>query len=288
MDNKKSKLVLIAFLAEILLAGGNGVAIRFSNRELAPFWGAGIRFTIASILLLLAMRALNLKFPKGNNFQGAVLYGVLQFAGAFGFFYFALVQIQAGFGQTILALVPLATLLLAVAQGQERFRRDGLIGTALALTGLLIISLDPQRQAIPLIHLLAALASVICFAQALIVVRRLPSFNPISLNGIGMAAGAPVLLIGSIILGEPLTIPQQPATWWALAYVTLVGSVVVFLLHVFVAQSWKASRAAYVMVAIPLVTVILSSWLDNERITFGLVLGGIMILGGVYFGALRN
>ena len=288
MENRRTKLVLIAFLVEILLAGGNGVAIRFSNRELAPIWGAGLRFSLASILLLLAMRAKKLKVPKGRHLQGAVMYGVLQFAGAFGFFYFALVYIQAGLGQTILALVPLATLLLAVAQGQERFRRVGLIGTALALTGLLIISLDPRRQAVPLIAYVAALASVICFAQALVVVRRFPSINPVALNSVGMAAGAPVLLIASVILGEPRAIPQQPETWWALAYVTLVGSVVVFLLHVYVAQNWMASRAAYVMVAIPLVTVVLSSWLDNEPITVGLLLGGILIIGGVYFGALQE
>ena len=41
-----------------------------------------------------------------------------------------------GLGQTLLALVPLATLLLAVAQGQERLGLGAVIGTLLALAGV--------------------------------------------------------------------------------------------------------------------------------------------------------
>jgi drug/metabolite transporter (DMT)-like permease len=77
------------------------------------------------------------------------------------------------------------------------------------------------------------------------------------------------------------------ATWAALAYVVVIGSVVVFLLHVWVAQQWTASRAAYVMVTTPLVTIVLSAWLDQEPVTGGLLLGGALVLGGVYLGALR-
>ena len=37
------RIALAAFVAESVLAGGNAVAVRFSNRELAPLWGAGLR-----------------------------------------------------------------------------------------------------------------------------------------------------------------------------------------------------------------------------------------------------
>jgi drug/metabolite transporter (DMT)-like permease len=88
-------------------------------------------------------------------------------------------------------------------------------------------------------------------------------------------------------VGEPLVLPQRAATWLALGYVAAFGSVGVFLLYVYVVQHWTASRAAYVMVLIPFVTVVLSAWLDQEPVTSGLVLGGLLILAGVYVGALR-
>ena len=118
-------MVLAAFGALVLLAGGNGVAIRFSNRELAPLWGAGLRFLLAALILFALMALLKLALPRGRALMGALLYGVFQFSGAFGLFYYALVQVHAGLGQTLLALVPLATLLLAVAQRQENLSARG-------------------------------------------------------------------------------------------------------------------------------------------------------------------
>jgi drug/metabolite transporter (DMT)-like permease len=40
-------------------------------------------------------------------------------------------------------------------------------------------------------------------------------------------------------------------------------------------------------VIIPFVTVVLSAWLDNEPVGVALVLGGLLVLAGVYVGALR-
>jgi drug/metabolite transporter (DMT)-like permease len=40
-------------------------------------------------------------------------------------------------------------------------------------------------------------------------------------------------------------------------------------------------------VVTPVVTVRLSAWLDDEPITTGLVVGGLLVLAGVYIGALR-
>jgi drug/metabolite transporter (DMT)-like permease len=288
MTESSVRLVILAFAAETLLAGANGVAIRFSNRELAPVWGAGLRFAVAAVLIVSVMLALRLALPRGRALLGSVLFGLLQFAGAFGFFYYALVQIHAGLGQTLLALVPLATLLLAVAQRQERLSGAAVVGTLLGLAGIGLISLDPWREPIPPLALLAVLLSVLCFAQALVLVRRLPPIHPVALNAVGMVTGALVLLGASILLGEPKVLPQRIETWAALAYIVVIGSVAVFLLHVYVAQHWTASRAAYVMVVIPLVTITLSAWLDQEPVTGGLLLGGLLVLGGVYLGALRN
>jgi hypothetical protein len=45
------RVALTAFLSYTALAGGNAVGIRFSNRELAPLWRAGLRFALAAALL---------------------------------------------------------------------------------------------------------------------------------------------------------------------------------------------------------------------------------------------
>jgi drug/metabolite transporter (DMT)-like permease len=107
------------------------------------------------------------------------------------------------------------------------------------------------------------------------------------MNAVGMATGAALLLAGSMVAGEPHVLPQRAATWAAVAYLVVVGSVVVFVLYLVVLRYWAASRAAYGFVLIPFVTVMLSAWLDNEPLGAGLLLGGLLVLAGVYVGALR-
>jgi drug/metabolite transporter (DMT)-like permease len=127
----------------------------------------------------------------------------------------------------------------------------------------------------------------ICFAQAAVLVRRFPPVHPVTMNAVGMMAGAALLVIASALMSEPIELPQRAATWVALGYVVAVGSVLVFVLYLVVLRRWSASRAAYIFVLIPFVTVALSAWLDDEPLGATLVLGALLVLTGVYVGALR-
>lgn len=281
------RIVLAAFLAGAVLAGGNGVAIRFSNRELEPLWGASLRFALAGGLMLAATALLRRPLPRGPALVGTLLYGGLTFGAAFALAYYALVRVHAGLGQVLLGLVPLATLLLASLQRQERLHRAGAVGAILAVAGIAVMSREPLREGVPLVSLLAAVGSALCFAQGALVVRRFPPAHPVAMNGVAMTAGAALLLAGSLVAGERLELPREGETWAALAYLVAVGSVVVFGLYLFVLRHWSAGRTAYQFAVIPVVTVALSAWLDAEPVTSGLVIGGLLILGGVYLGAFR-
>jgi drug/metabolite transporter (DMT)-like permease len=270
-----------------VLAGGNAVGVRVSNRELDPMWGAGLRFLLAASLLAGVMAVTKLTLPRGRALLGVVIYGALIFGGAFSFAYYALLDIHAGLGQTLLALVPLATLLLAVVQKEEHLRLAAVVGTLLSIAGIGVISGVSRSESVPLLSLLAVLGAVLCFAQATVLVRSFPPVHPITTNAVGMVVGAAILLTLSLVLRERIALPDSGATWLALAYMVVLGSGPVFVLYVVVVRLWGASRAAYTFVLIPLVTVVLSAWIDDEPIGAGLVLGGVLVLAGVYVGALR-
>lgn len=287
MKPEGERVALAAFMTSAVLAGGNAVGIRFSNRELAPLWGAGLRFLLAAIVLLAIVAMLRLALPRGPALTGAVLYGALQFGGSFALAYYALVRLHAGLGQTLLALVPLFTLLLAVAQRQERLRFAPIAGSLIALAGIAVLSQASLQEAVPPLSLLAAIGSALCFAQAAIVVRRFPRVHPITMNAVGMSTGAALLLAGTAATREPVVLPERAATWLAVGYLVALGSVVVFVLAVIVLRYWTASRFAYLFVVVPFVTVALSAWLDDEPVGRELILGGLLVLAGVYVGALR-
>ncbi len=276
------------FLVGSVLAGGNAVGVRFSNRELDPFWGATLRFALAALLMLLVMAALRQPLPRGRALAGAVLYGLFAFGGAFAFAFYALVELEAGFGQILLSIVPLVTLLLAVLQRQERLTSAGVIGAVVALGGVAVLSGLSLEGPVPILSVLAAIGSAACFAQAAILVRRFPPVHPVTLNAVGMTVGAASLAVLTVVAGNEIVAPQEPETWLAVAYMVVVGSGVVFTLYVILLRYWEASRANYTFVLIPLFTVIFSVWLLDEEINAAFVVGGALVLAGVYIGALRR
>src|SRR5256712_11168503 len=72
-------IVLAVFLLVVLLGGANQVAVRFSNRELPPFFGAGMRFLAAAILLQILARWQRVELPPGRPPIAAALFGTLNF-----------------------------------------------------------------------------------------------------------------------------------------------------------------------------------------------------------------
>jgi drug/metabolite transporter (DMT)-like permease len=287
MDRGSEGATLAAFVVGAALAGGNAVAVRFSNRELDPLWAAGLRFAVAAGIFLCIVAAFRIALPRGRALAGAVVFGLVQFAATFALMYYAFLELHAGFGQIILALVPLLTVLLAALQREERPRVVSLLGALAALAGVALMSSTELRGSAPILSVLAVLGGAVCFAESAVLVRILPPVHPVSMNAVGMTAGAAALLAGAVVSGESLQVPDGSATWLATVYLITLGSVGVFLLYLYVLGRWTASRAAYSFLLSPIVSILLSAWLDDEPVGPGLVAGGLLVLLGVYVGALR-
>lgn len=277
-----------AFVGVTVLASGSAVAIRFSNRELEWVWGAALRFLLAAVLLVGVMVVLRRRWPRGRELQGAVAFGVFGLAGTFALAYWALLTIQAGLGQTLLALAPLITLLIAVASRQERMSRAALAGSVVSLVGVAVVGWRPEGDPVPAGPLLAGVGAATCMAVATILVRRAPKVDPIAMNTVAVLTAAALLLTASLLAGQTPVLPNRADTWTAVIYVAVVGSVGVFTLQLVVLRYWAASRANYVFVLIPLLTIALSAWLDDEPVGIGLLAGGTLVVAGVYLGVLRG
>jgi drug/metabolite transporter (DMT)-like permease len=282
---------LTALVVAVVLAGGNAPAIRYvscGTCELDPFWGAAIRFLLAALIFAGIAVALRTPLPRRKALLGVLLFGALQFGAGFGLVYWGLVRAPAGLAQVLLACVPLLTFGLALLHRQERFRPESLIGAFVAVGGIAVVFSNALHAGVPLGSMAAILGGAACWAEALVVVKAFPAIHPAVMNAIAMGVGGVVLVALGAVFGESFTLPQAARTWFAQAYLVLAGSIVVFWLYVFVVRSWTASAASYQLVLIPLVTVVVSAWLQDERISVSFVLGGILVLVGVYIGALMH
>ena len=281
------RLTLVAFFTVVLVLGMNFVAVKFSNKELPPFWGASLRFIIASILLLAILRIRKLPLPKGRALMGAALYGLFGFAINFGLLYWALTVISAGMASVLLATIPLITMFLAFLVGLEKLSWRGIVGAIIVIAGIGAIFAEQLRVDVPMIYLGAALLAAASAAASGIVVKYFPRSHPISTNLVGMSLAAVVLLILSLILGETRGLPTLTSTWLALGWL-IFSSIVGFVLMVWVLSRWSASATSNIAVLTPLVAVVSASLLAGETPT-GIFLGGsALVLVGVYVGALSS
>lgn len=284
--NRPEQLTLIAFIVSTILGGNNAIAVRFSNVELPPFFGAAIRFAAAALILFLVVLALRLPLPKGRSLAGALIFGALQFGISYALMYWSLLQVPAGLFQVILALVPLLTFLFAIAHRQETFQWRVLAGGMLAVGGIAIIFGGRLAGDIPLLSLLTVVLASACIAESVVLFKTFPKTHPITTNALSMATGAAVLSITSLLAGETPVLPTMTATWMAVLYLIFFGSVATFVLALYVLKRWTASATSYSLVLMPIVTVLFASWLTDEPVTGALLAGGLFVLLGVYVGAL--
>jgi drug/metabolite transporter (DMT)-like permease len=168
----------------------------------------------------------------------------------------------------------------------ERLRSRALIGSLLALAGIMWMVIAPGEVELSLPALLAMLGAALCAGQGVIVIKKVSGNHPAMVNAISIGTGATFLLVMSAVAGETWAIPSQPEVVWSLAYLVTLGSVGLFVLLLLVVRRWTASATSYMFVLFPVVTMILDAVLAGEPITVVGIVGAALVMSGVWFGAL--
>lgn len=281
---KPDTVTIAAFVTGVGLAGGNGVGITIIGQELDPFWAASLRFGSAGLIFAVLMVVRRVPIPRGRAFVGAAIYGLLGFGAAFGLAFVAFPLTGAGAGQIVFGLIPLLTLVLVQVHGIEPFQARAAIGSTVALAGVGILAADRIARDVPLEGIGIAIAAAVLLAEAGVVAKMTPRADPIATNAVGMLSGVVLLIPISVVGGERWVLPQQSDTVAALAYLVLAGSVAVFWLFIFVVRRWTASAVSFQFLLIPLATIPISAALTQEVITLQMLVGGAVVLVGVYLG----
>jgi drug/metabolite transporter (DMT)-like permease len=253
-----------------------------------PFWSAGLRFVIAGALLLGVMVIQRRPVPRGDRLLGTVLFAVFGFALAYLFLYQAIGDTGSGTTMTVLAIVPLLTVLLSIVHGIERPRLLGVVGALIAAAGIVIVAADQLSLDVPLIAIALLVAAATCQAESVVIVKRLPPGDPVAANAIGMLLGGTLLLAVSLGAGESLALPTHTDTLLGMAYLIGPGSIGVFLLALYVLAHWTASATSYAFLLFPLVAIVLGAVLFDEPVQASFLLGGAIVLVGVYVGAIHG
>lgn len=285
---RPAPLTLVAFALVALIGGSNFVAVRLSNRELEPFFGAGVRFGAASLLLFVIASLAKTRMPRGRALVGVLIFGVINFFAAYAFVYWGLQRVPAALAGVVFGAVPLFTLLLAVVQRIERFRWRAVFGASVAISGVAVMAGAPANADVPLVYFGAVVLSALGAAQAAVHIKRFPPVHPFAMNAVAMATGAALLLALSALSGERWLVPTRPTTWYTLAFIVPLGSVALFILYVYVVHRWTASAASYQFVLFPVVASLVGAIVADEALDISVAIGGALVVAGTYVGALAG
>lgn len=284
--DRGDRTALTAFVASAVVGGGMAVAIKFAVLELEPVWAATLRFMGATALMLVILAIRREKLPRGRAFWVSALYGLLSFGIGFALGFYSLTQLNPGFASVVLATIPLFTLLLAVAHGQEKITPKALAGSSVAIAGIAVMA-GMSLGDVPVVPLLALIAASICLAESGVLIKSLGDIHPIAVNAVGMTVATAFLLALTFVLGNEVTLPTVTDTWVALIYM-IIGSVIIFTGYLTVLEHWSASRASYIVLLMPPITVLVSVLLLDESIGPAYIIGAGMVLAGVWIGAIKH
>ena len=118
-------------------------------------------------------------------------------------------------------------------------------------------------------------------ALANVLLKQAPKQQVIPLNAIGTAVGAALCLTLSIALGESHAIPVTLSAWLPIVYLTIAGSLGVFVLFTWLVTHWSVSNASLLGVTVPIIAVVLGGFVKGEQPAPLTYLGAAVVISAI-------
>jgi drug/metabolite transporter (DMT)-like permease len=277
-----------AIIVAALAWGTNGVATRAAlNDGVPPIAMVSIRAVLATVLLYLLLRMRKRRAPSDlATWRTGIVQGVFQLSIPFVLFTLAYENASAGFVGLLVALIPIGTAIIAhFWLPDEPLHLAKVAGLVVAFVGVafLLLSGDSglDEGGKPLLAAALSLGSVVSISFAGVFAKdHADEFDPMELTFMQFAIG--IVLIGAtMLIFEGL--PGGISTWgWMLiVYMTVIGSIVPFLLFFWLLQQVSATKASLIGYIVPLISLTAGIVLIDEKLQVGIGIGGLLILAGV-------
>ncbi|HKZ80897.1 MAG TPA: EamA family transporter [Pyrinomonadaceae bacterium] len=287
----KSRLVWLLLCG---IWGSTWLFIKLGLNDLPPVTFAGIRFLVASLILLGLMTVRGLSLPRTRRdwlLLGET--GVLSFSLNYGLIFWGEQYISSGLAALLQATIPAFGLVIAhFYLPGERMTSRKLFGVVLGVAGVGAIfsnqlSLAGSRA---LAGSAALVLSAICVAYGNVLVKAHASeLNPMTLAAGQMVVGfVPLLLLGIPLEGNPLHFRWTPMALIALVYLAIVGSVIAFILYYWLVQHMDVTKTMLIALVTPVFAVVLGLLVLDEKLTWRTLAGGMMIILGIALVGLKK
>jgi len=268
--------------------GASYLFIKVAVAEVPPFTLVAARLLLgAAVLWILLLTAGKSRqaVPRGwALWRLFAVMGLLNGALPYSLIFWGEQYISSGLASLLQATTPVFTVILAQLQGDERMGPAKLVGIVAGFVGVGILMLPDLRQGLhaSLLGQAAIVASSLSYAAAAIFARSRLRGQPALVSTTGqLTMGAVYMVPLSLLVDRPFHLsPSLPAvaSWLAL---TLVGTVVAYIIYYAVLDRTSATFVSTVTYIIPVNGLLLGALVLGEPLSATLLVGLALILLGV-------
>jgi drug/metabolite transporter (DMT)-like permease len=281
--------------ALVALWGSNFMFIKLGVAAVPPATLVATRLVIGALILVAVVRALGYTFPPlGRAWMPYVVLGVVGNCMPFWFITWGQKSIDSALAGILMAIMPLATLLLAhfFVEG-ERATRRRVAGFCLGFGGIVVL-LGPAALAglggspIEIVAQLSVLAGALCYAVNGIIIR-------LTLKGEVMVASAAIISVAALVSVPIALVVDQP---WRLApdataigilvWIGIGPTAVATLVHLKLIASAGPTFMSLINYCIPVVALFIGVLLLREEPGANAYTGLFLILAGIALSQLRR
>jgi drug/metabolite transporter (DMT)-like permease len=202
------------------------------------------------------------------------------------FFIGGLARTSVAHAGLIVAIGPVMVLVLSCLMRLEALTGPKFVGMLISFGGVAVLTTGKAAQGNNGHYIgdLILLAGSAVFAYYTILMKEVADqYDPLTLNTLAFGLGALLMVpfgTWSVLRVSWAAVSTQ--AWWSLAYMVVFGSVLPYLLFAIAMTELTASRVAAFSYIQPVIATGLGIWLLAEKLTVKIILGGILILSGVY------
>lgn len=308
----------LAFVAIYIIWGSTYLAIRYAVETIPPLVTAGIRHSIAGLIMFAWAWARGFRPTRSNWISGAII-GALFFLIGHGSLHWAEQYVGSGLAALLIATEPMFIVVLAWALTSASAGRDSakgnsgtstkqsgvgkkrsgvrkgvrkkistlsLLGLGLGVLGVaLLTGAELTVKGSSLLGLLAILGGSFSWSLGVVISPKLDlPTDALGRTALPTLCGAAMLLAAAGVTGEfhaTHWVSITAKSLYGLAYLIVFGSLVAFTSYTWLLQRCSAALVSTHTYANPVVAVFLGWLLASEPITLRVVMASVAILAAI-------
>ncbi len=276
-----------------LIWGSTWLVIRIGLNSLTPIISVGIRFLLASLIILAVIKIKRIKLQTDSvSLKLYVFLGFFAFTIPYGLVYWAEQYIPSGLTSILFAIMPFSIILFTHLLIKDNvITSNQIIGVIIGFFGVVIIFSDNLKIEFSLYFLgmLAALSSALIQAFVAVIIKKHGEhLHPLSMNFLPLLLGGVIMIPAGLIFENKSSWDFSLTAVGSIIYLALFGTVVTFTIYYWLIKKMNIVILSLNAFITPVVAVILGWLILDEKLSLQVLMGSLLVFIGILFANLRQ